>query len=311
MPQTKNPLVNLPSKWRFLKTQYGFRRAPLVTLARLISWTVRCFVQTTVTVNLRRWNVKMLLPGDWRGLGKFLFVFRENYEPELADLEGLLSTGKIFVDVGANFGIYTVVASRLVGKTGQVIAFEPTAQTFDVLRRNVAVNKFKNVLTFPAALTDKPGTGWIYYGTDPVRNSLGEDPCCQGGGEEVVVESLDHVLRQAGVDHVDVIKIDAEGAEELVLRGAANLLSSQRPIIIYELNPEASAHMGLSEDGATKLLESLGYEFFVHGRRGISCSQRPSPGYFNVVAIPKPLSASSPADSQDVIQEMAISPKER
>src|SRR4029077_8868330 len=215
MPRTRSPLVNLPGKWKFLKTQHGFHCAPILTLIRLISWAVRCCVQRTVIVNLRRWNVQMSLPGAWRGLGKFLFVFRENYEPELAYLEKLLSPGMTFIDVGANFGVYTVVASKLVGEAGRVIAFEPTAQSFDVLRKNVGLNDFKNVLTFRAAVSDKPGTGWIYYGTDPVQNSLGKNPYWEAGGEEVVMESLDHVLQQAGVDRVDVIKIDAEGAEEL------------------------------------------------------------------------------------------------
>lgn len=307
MRRRKNPFVNLPGKWGFLKTQYGFRRAPLRTMIRLISWTLRCFVQKAVIVNLRRWNVKMVLPGDWRGLGKFLFVFRENYEPELAGLEKLLSPGKTFVDVGANFGIYTVVASKLVGSSGRVIAFEPAAHTCNVLRRNIALNSFKNVLTVSAAVSNKPGIGWLYYGTDPVRNSLGKDPCCEAGGEEVAVVSLDNALREAGVEHVDVIKIDAEGAEELVLRGAANLLSCMRPVVIYEMNPEACTHLGLSEGGATKLLERLGYEFFVHGRPGDSCSERPSPGYFNVVAIPKPVVAGSPCDSQTELGEITIS----
>jgi FkbM family methyltransferase len=288
--QPGNLLTSLGSKWQFLKTQYGFRRAPVLTVTRLISWIARCLLQKAVIVNLRRWDVKMFLPGDWRGLGKFLFVFRENYEPELADLEKLLSPGKTFIDVGANYGIYTLVASRLVGEAGRVIAFEPTAQSFAGLRKNIVLNGLMNVLMFPMALSDRAGTAWLYYGTDPVRNSLGRDPCSEGGGEEVATDSLDNVLRRATVEHVDVIKIDAEGAEELVLRGASRLLTSKRPIVIYEVNPEASSHLGLPKEGATKLLERLGYEFFVHGQPGISCSEESSPGYFNVVAIPKPLS---------------------
>jgi FkbM family methyltransferase len=311
MPRTRSPLVNLPGKWKFLKTQHGFRCAPMLTLIRLISWAVRCCVQTTVIVNLKRWNVKMRLPGSWRGLGKFLFVFRENYEPELADLEKHVSPGKTFIDVGANFGIYTVVASKLVGEAGRVIAFEPTAQSFDVLRKNVGLNNFNNVLTFRTAVSDEPGTGWLYYGTDPVQNSLGKNPCWDAGGEEVVMESLDHVLLQAGVDRVDVIKIDAEGAEELVLRGAVNLFSSMRPIVIYEVNREASAHLGLSEDGATKFLKRLGYEFFVHGRPGIASSDRPLAGYFNIVAIPKPLNVSSECNSEAELKDLVMSWKDR
>ena len=287
MRQKKPPLVNLGSKWEFLKTQHAFRRAPMRTAIRLISWTARCFIQKAVTVNLRKWGVQMLLPGDWRGLGKFLFVFGENYEPELAILERFLSPGKTFIDAGANFGIYTMVASKLVGQAGQVIAFEPTAESFSVLRQNIALNGLTNVRAVQGALSDKEGTAWLHYGTDPVRNSLGKDPSADAGGEYVATDSLDNVLQRAGVKRVDVIKMDVEGAEELVLRGANKVLTSMRPVIIYEVNAEASGHLGLSKDGATRLLERLDYEFFVDGHKGTSSPAGPSPGYFNVLAIPR------------------------
>jgi FkbM family methyltransferase len=182
-----------------------------------------------------------------------------------------------------------MVASKLVGKEGQVIAFEPTAQSFAVLRQNIELNGSTNVLAFQAALSDKEGKAWLHYGTDPVRNSLGKDPSSEGGGEYVATESLDDVLQRAGVHRVDVIKMDVEGAEELVLRGANKVVTSMRPVIIYEFNAEASANLGLPKDGATKLLEGLGYEFFVDGHSGTSCPADPSPGYFNVLAIPREL----------------------
>lgn len=309
MYRHKNPFVNLRSKWQFLKTQYGFQRRPLLTIVRLFSWMARCLMQNVVIVNLRRWQVKMALPGEWRGLGKFLFVFREYYEPELTELERLLSPGDTFVDVGANFGIYTLVARKLVGESGRVIALEPTAQSFEGLQKNIALNNLRNVLVFPVAASDKAGTAWLYYGTDPVRNSLGKDPCCESGGEQVATECLDNILHQAGGGRVDVIKMDAEGAEELVLRGATNLLTSMHPIVIYEKNPEASAHLGLAADGATKLLAGLGYKFFVHKQPGTACLDRLSPGYFNIVAIPR--TASRSHGPQRELAALVMSAKER
>jgi len=59
-----------------------------------------------------------------KGFGKFIYALREYYEPELAYLERILSTGKVFIDVGANFGVYTLVASKLVGPSGKVISVE-------------------------------------------------------------------------------------------------------------------------------------------------------------------------------------------
>lgn len=281
-------LRNLGSKWRFLKTQYGFQRAPLLTAVRLFSWGIHCLLpRKEILVNFRKWGIRMSLPASWRGLAKFIFVFRENYERELFELEKFLGPGKVFIDVGANLGIYAVLAGKLVGKRGRVIAFEPTAQSFAGLQKNLMLNRFANSIAFQVALSERSGKAWLYYGTDPVRNSLGKDPAFENGGEAVRTETLDDMLQRASVRRVDLIKIDAEGAEELVLRGAKQILTRMRPVVMYEVNPEASATLGLSVHGATRLLESLGYEFFVEGQRGISTREGLARGYFNVVAIPR------------------------
>src|ERR1700758_1658936 len=132
----KNPPVNrrigrlqkLRELWGFLTVQEAFRRAPMLTLLRSAAWCCRCLLRITTTVELPRWNVRMFFPAQRKGFGKFIFAFREYYEPELAYLEKILSPGKCFVDVGANFGVYTLVGGKLVGDRGRVFAFEPTAQ---------------------------------------------------------------------------------------------------------------------------------------------------------------------------------------
>ena len=97
----------------------------------------------------------MFLPPYWKGVAKLIYAFRDYYEPELTFLESLLSPGKVFVDAGANFGIYTAMASKTVGEAGRVISFEPSARAFPVLRHNIALNGFRNVQAFPMALGDQ------------------------------------------------------------------------------------------------------------------------------------------------------------
>lgn len=280
-------LNDLSRKWQWLTSQEGFRRAPVSTCARLISWRGRCLLGKAAIVNLRRWNIPIFLPPRWRGIEKLVFVFRENYEPELIYLEKVLSSKAVFIDVGANLGIYTLVASRLVGRAGRVIAIEPSVQSFPALQKNIAVNRLTNVLPLPVALAEKTAKTWLHHGINPGQNSFGKDPSCNGVGEEVVTETLDSVLLQASVDHVDLIKMDVEGAEELVLRGASRVVTSERPLIIFEFNPEAAQRLGLSPSGAWNLLEALNYEFFMVGPRGsLQRSDSPLPGR-NVVAIPR------------------------
>src|SRR2546429_5266276 len=71
----------------------------------------------------------------------------------------------------------------------------PPRSTLFPYRRSSDLN-LRNALAFPLAASDKAGTAWLYYGTDPVRNSLGKDPCCESGGEQVATESLDNILNQ-------------------------------------------------------------------------------------------------------------------
>jgi len=162
--------------WHFLRTQEAFRRAPVLTLSRSAIWYCRCFLQLATALNLTRWNVWMSFRPSEKDSGSSSMPFANITSPELAYLEEVLSQGKVFVDVGANFGVYTLVASRLVGATGKVIALEPTAQSFETLRQNIALNHFSNVRAFQVALTQSSGKAWLYHGWDPVSNSLGKDP---------------------------------------------------------------------------------------------------------------------------------------
>lgn len=280
--------------WQFLKAQEAFRRAPVLTLLRSVAWRWRCWFGLETVLDLSTWSVRMFFPAQRKGFGKFIFAFREYYEPELAYLKKILSPGKVFIDVGANFGVYTLVAGKLVGETGTVLAFEPTAQSFVVLQQNIELNRFTNVRAFQVALAQTRGEAWLYHGSDPVGNSLGKDPFCGNEGEQVQTEALDNVLAASRIAHVDAIKIDVEGAEELVLRGAMRCLSEQRPIVIFEFNPGYPPRLGLSPWGARDLLKSLGYEFIVldEGARSSNLELRPT--YFNIVAIPAEAAADLP-----------------
>jgi FkbM family methyltransferase len=284
--------------WRFLKTQYAFRRAPLLTLCRSAGWYGRCFARKPTVLELPRWKIRMLFPSQRRGFGKFIFAFREYYEPELAYLEKILTSGMIFVDAGANFGVYTLVASRLVGPAGKVLAFEPTVQSFAVLRQNIELNRFPNVDAFQVALAEERGEAWLNYGWDPVGNWVGEGPHGKNQGEEVQAESLDQILEGKGIRHVDAIKIDVEGGEERVLRGSVRCLTESKPIVIFEFNPACAHRCGLSPWGAADFLECLGYEFMLLGDCATSAASDSRPTYFNIVAIPDRSAQQFPCSSR-------------
>jgi FkbM family methyltransferase len=281
----KRSWKQIEKKWEVLSHQPGFRRAPIRSARRLISWRARCLLETGVIVRLPRWKLRMHLPAAWRGIAKFMFVFREDYEPELTFLENILSPGKTFIDVGASFGIYSLVASQLVGRTGHVMSFEPTSTSFKILEQNIALNGLVNVTASRLALCHATGTTWLYHGVEPGSNSLGKGSVHGQKGEVVSSECLDNVLVQSSIHRVDVIKMDVEGAEELVLRGAKKTLTTSKPIIIYEVVPERTEALRLSERGAWDFLDQLGYQFFVIGPNGELTRQKSPPVNRNVIAL--------------------------
>jgi FkbM family methyltransferase len=284
-PSMRGFLKRFYARWEYLTAQEAFHQAPVATMSRLISWRARCALRRAAIVRLPSWEVHMFLPPEWRGIGKLIFAFREHYEPELTYLSRMLSSGQTFIDVGANLGIYTLVAGKIVGESGRVIAFEPSIQSFPVLQRNIALNGLNNVVAFPVALSQNTGSANLYHGPNPSLNSLGKDASWKDEAEEIVVELLDNLLQRASIDRVDVIKMDVQGAEELVLHGAKEVLTSMRPIIILEIWPEGPPLLGLSPYGAWELLGSLGYEFFEVGEEGSFSRVKSPPENRNVVAI--------------------------
>jgi FkbM family methyltransferase len=278
-------LKNLRGKWGYLTVQEAYGRDPLRTVSRLLAWRMRCILRRPATASLRPWRLKMFLPANWRGVEKLIFAFREDYEPELGYLQQILLPGMTFVDAGANIGIYTLVASRIVGDTGRVIAFEPSAQSFRILQRNIALNGLQNVLAFPFALAQTSGSTRLYHGPNAGLNSLGRDPSWKEDAEEIAIEQLDRVIQQTSTARVDMIKMDVQGAEELVLLGAMKIVTSSRPMIVFEIFPEGTAPIGLSPFGAWELLQSLGYKFFVVHRGTLHQTTSPPAGG-NVVAVP-------------------------
>jgi FkbM family methyltransferase len=195
-------------------------------------------------------RVSGVVDAEWdflEGLGK---------EDITADyIKPLLKPGSVFVDVGANVGYFTLLASTLGAR---VVAYEPTPSVFGRLKENVALNGFEHAELVNAAVMDKSGTLSLHLsGDDPEANSLfGNDPL----SVSVAAVSLDEDLAERGIDHVDLLKIDAEGAEPFVLDGASRLLSSPKPpAILVEVNAFTLSCAGLTPDDVLSRLKSHGY----------------------------------------------------
>jgi len=274
--------MSLHEKLEFLIQHSGFREEPLKVLLRLLFWYVRSHWPRPASVKLEKWKITMEIPPRWRGVSKLVYVFREHYEPELFALEKFVQKGAVAVDVGANYGIYTLVLARLVGPEGKVYSFEPAHEAAQVLRRNVKRNNFHWVHVIQAACAESSGKAWLSHHPDPSRNAI---VMARGGrdkGESVEVVRLDDLVEEAAF-----LKMDVEGAEELVLRGGMNLLEKSRPVVMLELNEGAVTTLGLEPLGAWSLLSSKDYSFIVLAEDGSFRLLKSPVAYGNIFAVPQ------------------------
>jgi FkbM family methyltransferase len=277
-------------KCRYLVAHPGFRQARVLTLCRLLRWRVQCALGIPATVRLPQWDVRFHVPPRWHGAGTtMIYALRGQYEKELLHLDRFISPGMVVVDGGANCGIYTVVAAKLVGPSGLVLSFEPGAEAFEVLRKNVDLNGLAHVRTYRAALSDREGEAVLYQHKEgPNSYSLGATDTAGMAFEEIVTRTLSQVLHEETVRQVGLIKLDVEGYEELVLRGAMSVMARYHPTVLLEMNGTAAGRLGLSPVGSWKLLEGLGYGFCSLTERGElnELSQLPDgKNPINVVAI--------------------------
>ena len=184
------------------------------------------------------------------------------YEPDVVDyLQSVLTEGMTVVDIGANIGFFSLLASDLVGASGRVVSFEPTPPTYAHLLRNLELNGRRNVLTSPNALSDRAGHARMTTSDDNALSALATEP--GAGGVEVATETLDAALERLGVTVCHVIKMDIEGAEWMALRGMrATLRSNPGVVLVIEVHPRAIAEFGGSSEAFAKDLADAGFNLF-------------------------------------------------
>jgi FkbM family methyltransferase len=204
------------------------------------------------------------LAPEWRGSAKLIYVFRDEVEPDLDVLPFFLKSGGSMIDVGANYGLFSLAASKLTGPSGRVLAFEPAERTHALLLKNVELNGLRNVDVLRVALSNSSGSARLYHHDDPTRNSLGQMP--GGDFEDVPLGTLDNIVKDRGILSVDFLKIDVEGADELVCRGSSELLAKHKPTVLFEDNAGSASALGLRPHGTRGLLRELGYTFFQFSR---------------------------------------------
>jgi FkbM family methyltransferase len=179
--------------------------------------------------------------------------FREQVKP-----------GMVVFDVGANLGFYTLLLSELVGPSGRVHAFEPDPLSFGILQDRATASRHRNVEVTQAAVGDQDGRVTLYCNRRnraDNRIHASHEPDSAAETVEVPLIKLDDYCATRGIDRIDAVKMDVQGAEAAVLAGFRQTLLRVRPTWMFlEFAPELLVCAGSSPEAFWEILNELGYE---------------------------------------------------
>lgn len=165
------------------------------------------------------------------------------WEPQVVQvLRNYLQTGSVFVDIGANVGWHTAVGSSIVGSTGRVYAIEPNPDNARLIAHTVQRNGLTNVELLPFALSER--TGYAAF-----RSAVGSNGGFTWGKDPSFIDPMVTIVPTVRFDdldiaRVDVIKMDVEGAEPMVMRGAVEMIERDHPVIVFEFSCDMTQRVG-------------------------------------------------------------------
>lgn len=191
----------------------------------------------------------------------YLKIDLKNPDITLQEIKKLKWDSK-FIDVGANIGFYSLMASKIIGEPGRVFSFEPSYREYSRLLKNIELNHCNNIIPFNFALTNEIrevllSTSKSHTGLNTL-NSVTEFEI--SGYQLVQAVTLDYIFSASDVEF-DLIKIDVEGAEYLVLQGMQKILAERRiKKIVIEITPKFFNSFGYDKHTLYSFIESFGFK---------------------------------------------------
>ena len=201
------------------------------------------------------------------------------YEPDLSMFViRALKKGDVFVDVGAHIGVFSILASKLVGPDGLVIAVEAEPENVDDLMRHVEMNACRNITVRNAVLSDRSGPTTFYTNADndgghclwdPGRHAYNRKSAANPEPRTVEAETLDSIIGDIKPPAIKILKMDTEGAEHLIITGGMETLATYDiPFILSEMNDFGLQQLGSSQQAYRSAMKEIGYDMFLMDDKG-------------------------------------------
>ena len=188
------------------------------------------------------------------------YVLREQrdfFEDELPFVRQLLQPGQNVIDVGANYGVYTLPMAQKVGASGHVWAFEPASSTAQFLARGITENGFGHVTLEQKAISSATGRAQLAFHVQAELRSIVHGAAPPEGSEDVSLATLDDCMDRFHWQDIELIKIDAEGEEANIIEGGHRFFAALAPLVQYELKSAADVNLDL-----IRRFAAIGYDSY-------------------------------------------------
>ena len=222
--------------------------------------------QSTTSITLKLDKLTSInLPDDLNLMSRFVLEEQGDwFEDELPFVRRLLKPGMQVIDIGANYGCYALSMANAVLQTdsklpqGQVYAFEPCIDTFEMLSSSKELNNFAHLNLIHSGLSNQAGQATLYKSHNSELNSLHPKENSQQEQETIQLKTLDECLDEFAWKNIDFLKLDAEGEERNILLGAKRAFTELSPLVMFELKHGKQVHHELISD-----FERMGYNCFI------------------------------------------------
>ncbi len=223
----------------------GFQKAPIRTVMNAVGYQVMKMQKRTSFIELTYGGPKFRLKIEpmRRHMGSAgIYLQREYYEPLLEFGHKLIKPGDVVIDGGANQGTFTCAFAAKVGPSGKVIAFEPFGWLCEIIGENIALNDFQQqTIIKNFAVSDEIGEAIIDVSLGPVSASITRDFSAEAQEsikETIKTTTINTVLAEEGIERLDFIKLDVEGAEFKALEGGREAIERYKPVICIEASED-------------------------------------------------------------------------
>ncbi|MGB8700251.1 MAG: FkbM family methyltransferase [Thermosynechococcaceae cyanobacterium] len=250
-----------------------YRRLPLnaTTEHLALKWGFK-FSGKRTTVRLFDGQFMSVDPTDYL---QCLIYYFGIFEPHCIQfLPTLLQPNDTFIDIGGNIGLYTIVASKIVGKNGKVLTFEPAPFHCEAIRKNIELNRIENVALYETALGSEDGSVQLVLPEGGNRGMFalaknGEADDLHNAPVPVKLSRFSSLVKAEAIERVSLIKLDIEGAEPLALSGMDDLFNRFCPSVLIELNEASLQRLGNHSAHLVQWFTQRGYKGWVIRPNGI------------------------------------------